>query len=381
MKKLAIVATHPIQYYAPVFQQLSRVLRLKVFYTEGEQAINKYDGGFEQRIDWDIPLLSEYEFEFLKNISPCPGSASFLGIINTDAIKRIQQFEPSTLLIYGWANPSHLNLIRFFHDRVNIMFRGDSRLIAGEHWLKKAVKTAMLNWVYNRVSTALYVGSLNRDYFEAYGPSKMQLVFAPHAIDNERFRKDYKAEASELRKNLGIQPKEIVVLFAGKHMQIKDPAILLKAFCELKPANVHLLLVGGGLLTSDLRLYAARQEAGSHVHFLPFQNQSQMPIIYKSCDLFCMPSQKPGETWGLAINEAMAAGKAILCSDQVGAAKDLVNADNGAIFKAQDLGDLKEKLTALLRNKTALATLGKCSAERIKHWSMDKQVEQICAHV
>jgi glycosyltransferase involved in cell wall biosynthesis len=381
MKKLAIVITHPIQYYVPVFQRLSQLLTLKVFYTEGQQAINKFDTGFEQRIKWDIPLLSGYEFEFLKNISPYSGTSHFLGVINTAAVKSIQQFKPTTLLIYGWANPSHLNLIHFFHNKVSIMFRGDSRLLEGESWLKKAVKTALLNWIYNRVNTSFYVGSLNKEYFKSYGPPKMKLVYAPHAIDNARFEKDQDSGSRDLRRNFKIPQTDILILFAGKHIQIKDPTILLRAFCDLKPAHVHLLFVGSGPLTASLRLYAAAQEAGRFVHFLPFQNQSKMPTMYKACDLFCMPTKNPGETWGLAINEAMAAGRGILCSDQVGAAKDLVDDSNGAIFRAEDLADLKEKLTALLVSKATLKVLGQRSAQRIKRWSLDKQVEQIFTHV
>jgi glycosyltransferase involved in cell wall biosynthesis len=77
----------------------------------------------------------------------------------------------------------------------------------------------------------------------------------------------------------------------------------------------------------------------------------------------------------------MAAGRGILCSDQVGAAKDLVDDSNGAIFRAEDLADLKEKLTALLVSKATLKVLGQRSAQRIKRWSLDKQVEQIFTHV
>ena len=42
MKKLAIISTHPIQYYAPIFfQLLSKEIELKVFYTAGEQSLEK----------------------------------------------------------------------------------------------------------------------------------------------------------------------------------------------------------------------------------------------------------------------------------------------------------------------------------------------------
>ncbi|MNI79776.1 UDP-D-galactose:(glucosyl)lipopolysaccharide-1,6-D-galactosyltransferase [compost metagenome] len=114
------------------------------------------------------------------------------------------------------------------------------------------------------------------------------------------------------------------------------------------------------------------------IHFLDFQNQTAMPVVYQACDLFCLPSQGPGETWGLAVNEAMAAGKAVLVSDKVGCAADLVKPMiNGAIFKSGDLADLKQKLKTLTENKTKLAQMGLASHQIIQDWSFEKQVKAI----
>jgi glycosyltransferase involved in cell wall biosynthesis len=83
----------------------------------------------------------------------------------------------------------------------------------------------------------------------------------------------------------------------------------------------------------------------------------------------------------LAVNEAMASGKAILASNQVESATDLVDHTNGKVFESENLFDLKEKLTSLLKDKQALAKLGENSEKRIADWSIEKQVQQILAHV
>ena len=82
MKKLAIITTHPIQYYAPVFKLLRQrqKLDIKVFYTWGKNAEIKYDPGFKKNIEWDIPLLDGYPYEWVKNISQNPGTHNFKGI-------------------------------------------------------------------------------------------------------------------------------------------------------------------------------------------------------------------------------------------------------------------------------------------------------------
>lgn len=86
------------------------------------------------------------------------------------------------------------------------------------------------------------------------------------------------------------------------------------------------------------------------IHFLNFQNQCSMPAVYNMCDVFILPSQS--ETWGLAMNEAMACGKAIVASDRCGGAIDLIQPGvNGFIFKINNLEDLKDKLQLFMNNE------------------------------
>ena len=74
-----------------------------------------------------------------------------------------------------------------------------------------------------------------------------------------------------------------------------------------------------------------------------------MPSVYKSADVFVLPSGGPGETWGLAVNEAMAAGKPVLVSDKCGCAPDLVDDGvNGFVFKNGQVDDLKDKLERMV---------------------------------
>lgn len=381
MKRLAIVITHPIQYYIPLFQLLTKQIRIKVFYTGGRSAINKYDKGFGQHIRWDIPLLQGYEYEFIPNFACSPGSHHFLGILNFNAAKRIRRFNPSAVLIYGWAYLSHLNLLRAFKNKIPVLFRGDSKLIKSNSRFTDYMKSLLLTSVYRDVVTAFYVGTANQAYFKAYGLRDSQLAFAPHAVDNSRFAENRITEVLALRQELGIKPEEIIILFSGKLQEIKNPALLIQAFCNMDISNTQLLMVGSGRLEEELKFLASGNSSSKRIHFLPFQNQSRMPVIYQACDLFCLPSKFPGETWGLAVNEAMAAGKAILASDEVGSALDLVSPQNGMVFKSENLDDLTQKLTALVESKTKLNRLGENSRKKIADWSLEKQVQRILAHV
>jgi glycosyltransferase involved in cell wall biosynthesis len=377
---LAIITTHPIQYYAPVFKLIAERCNLKVFYTWGEEGAKpKYDPGFGKAIEWDLPLLAGYNYEFLKNISKQPGSNHFKGIINPDIIKKVNGFKPDAILLIGWSYSSHLKVMRHFKGSIPVWFRGDSTLLDSASKWKQVLRQIALKWIYSYIDRAFYVGSANKAYFKKCGLKESQLVFAPHAIDNERFSENRQIEALDFRKYLNIQEADILVLFAGKLEIKKDPKILLKAFAELGRENIHLLFVGNGVLEDELKSKCEELTNPALVHFLPFQNQQTMPVIYQSCDLFCLPSKGPGETWGLAVNEAMACSKAVLVSDKVGCAVDLVKEGyNGAIFKAGSLASLTQHLTQLINmGKENFAGMGLNSKKIISDWTFEKQVSAI----
>ncbi|WP_235526214.1 glycosyltransferase family 4 protein [Pedobacter sp. Leaf216] len=377
MKKLAIVISHPIQYYSKVFELLGKQCSLMVFYTAGKIDGLNYDAGFGKTIEWDIPLLEGYNYTFVKNLAKKPGYNHFAGIKNPDLITLIGQFEPAAILVYGWAYQSHLTVMRHFKGKIPVWFRGDSTLLDDRPGLKNLSRRFFLTWVYSHIDTAFYVGTANKAYFKAMGVANYKLIHAPHAVDNDRFGQSRQEEVVKLREHLGITQNEILILYAGKFEEKKNPLILLEGFLNLNHSNTHLLFVGNGELEEKLKNTALRQTQGDNrnerIHFMDFQNQLTMPVIYQACDLFCLPSKGPAETWGLTVNEAMAAGKAVLVSDKVGCAKDLIiDKENGFVFKSENLPDLTNKLLKFERNIT-LEQFGRKSIEIISSWNFDRQ--------
>src|SRR4051812_15223029 len=81
-KRLAIVVSHPIQYYAPLYQRLAKRddVAIKVFYTWHAGAGPIQDAGFGMPVAWDIPLTEGYEFELVPNVSSDPGTHHFGGL-------------------------------------------------------------------------------------------------------------------------------------------------------------------------------------------------------------------------------------------------------------------------------------------------------------
>lgn len=381
--RLAIVSTHPIQYYAPIFQELTRsaAVRPRVFFTWSQTAdAAVVDPGFGRAITWDIPLLEGYEYEFVPNVASRPGTDHFWGLRNPGLTRAIETWGADAVLVFGWNTVSHLSALRYFKGRIPVFFRGDSTLLNRSSWWRTAARRAVLSWVYRHVDVAIAVGSNNRDYFNWCGIPRERIAFAPHAIDTRRFSdRDgvHDRRAVQWRAELGIPDTDRTIVYAGKLMPTKDLLLLLDAFLRCG-APGRLVLVGNGELESELR---ARAAGRADVYFVPFQNQQAMPAVYRLGNVFVLPSR--GETWGLALNEAMASRRPVIASDKVGGARDLVTAGvNGWVFESGNL----EQLTAVVRDaltcsESKLSAMGLAAERESARWTIEAAARGIEAAV
>jgi glycosyltransferase involved in cell wall biosynthesis len=377
--RLAIVVTHPIQYYAPLYRLLARrgVLDIHVFYGwEGSANAAAPDPGFGRRVKWDIPLLGGYDHTFVHNDSSKPGTGHFLGISSRELLSSVTAWNPDVLLVYGWKYHSHLQIMRRMHGRLPIMFRGDSTLLGSKAGIQRWARHRVLSWVYRHVDLALYVGQHNRAYFAAHGLEDERLAWAPHSVENDRFQDphgSFRRQANAWRQDLGIADDETVALFVGKLEPVKAPDLLLAAFMARAQPRAHLIMAGTGPLEATLR---RRAKGNRHVHFIGFQNQSRMPVVYRLGDFFVLPSRS--ETWGLAVNEAMASGLPAIVSNRVGCAPDLVESGKtGSVFRHDDVGALTKLLTEYFGDATLRATLSAGAEERIGKWSLEEQATRL----
>lgn len=374
-KKLAIVTTHPIQYNAPLFSLINNrgITDIRVFYTWGQSKEGiLYDPGFKKIFQWDIPLMEGYDYEFIQNISPKAGTKSFFGIINKNLVKRIQLYNPDAILVYGWSFVSHLHILMHFKGKVKLLFRGDSTLLneGSSFLIKKFIRRFFLKWVYKHISHALYVGSANKEYFLKHGLKNNQLHFAPHAIDIRRFMGDdllFNQRAADWRKMLGYSEECIIVLFAGKLEYVKAPDLLIHQFMASVNQSIKLIVAGNGHMENQLKNMAAQD---NRISFLDFQNQQMMPVLYRLADIYILPSRS--ETWGLAVNEAMACGRPVIVSNKVGCQFDLIIPGvTGFVFdsnSAQELTDIFDDL----KSQEILISMGKRAKQKVSEYNYEK---------
>jgi len=122
----------------------------------------------------------------------------------------------------------------------------------------------------------------------------------------------------------------------------------------------------------------AKQLNWESIRFLGFQNQSALPQLFDLCDVFSLPSVH--EPWGLIVNEAMAAGRAVVVSDEAGCARDLVrDGETGFVTKSRDVQALAEALRKLTSEPGLAARMGTAGAERIRDWDYEADLRGLKA--
>jgi glycosyltransferase involved in cell wall biosynthesis len=98
--------------------------------------------------------------------------------------------------------------------------------------------------------------------------------------------------------------------------------------------------------------------------------------VYAAGDIFVLPAE--GEAWGLAVNEAMAAGVVPVISSEVGAAPDLiVQGETGFVFPFGDWTAMAEHVERLVRDDALRQRLARAAGERVRRYGYDAAVEGI----
>jgi glycosyltransferase involved in cell wall biosynthesis len=374
---LAILTSHPIQYQAPIWRALASAGRVpfEVWFLTNHGVTAIRDREFGQAFAWDIDLTSGYPHDFLR-IADGWSMASFRGVRLTESLaERMKSRGVTHLWVEGWRFQAFWDAVKVAHtSNVKVWMRGDSNDLKRDSKLKSLIKRPLLRRHFACVDAFLCVGAANRRLYESLGAPAEALVAAPHCVDNDRFAVEadrLRAQRIALRRRWNIPANAKCVLYCGKLIPKKRPLDVVAAIEELnrtRPADdpLHLLIVGSGELDAAIRercdirfdsqrgVDAAAPSSVRPLASLPgFINQSQISEAYAAADVLVLASDA-GETWGLVVNECMAAGIPAVVSNKCGCAEDLpAKLDPGLVFRCGSIEDMARALDVAVRAKFA----------------------------
>lgn len=200
----------------------------------------------------------------------------------------------------------------------------------------------------------------------AYGCDNIAVV--PNAA-SEIFRPvSREAAASFVRSRFGLHAP--FVLNVGDLQPRKNQTGLIRAFVEAIRAfpqlRHHLVLAGKETWYAPrVRKAAERSGAAGRIHFIGYVSDDDLLQLYNACELFAFPSLYEG--FGLPVLEAMACGKAVMCSN-ISALPEVVDAA-ALLFDPCSTEEMTRALLDLLLDAELRTRMERLGLQRSAHFS------------
>jgi glycosyltransferase involved in cell wall biosynthesis len=367
MIRLAVFATHPIQYFVPLWRELSRRpgLEVTVFYFSDHSVRGGLDRGFQMKLAWDVPLLTGYRHVFISRNADLskPGSVDL-----PDARRILIEGNFNAVLLLGYTHAFEREVARASRSLdIKIVLRGDFSSHLRTAWWKLPLKRIYLKWFYELVDVFGYAGESGRRHLAENGVSESRMVYIPWAVDTTLFEAQKRRfSRSRARRRLGYREKDVVALFCGKLDHVKQPLLFLDALARLP--EVKGLIVGSGPLMATCAQRVSTG-LGDRVLLRGFVNQSELGLHYRASDFLVLPSIS--ETWGLVVNEAMQFGLPAIVSDGVGCRLDLVKPGRtGYVFPVGNADALVKAIGLLVRDRPGMRQMGRAAASWIRPFTV-----------
>jgi glycosyltransferase involved in cell wall biosynthesis len=184
-----------------------------------------------------------------------------------------------------------------------------------------------------------------------------------------------------LREELGLGPDDLVIVVVARLTPWKGHMVLLDAFRAIhrEHPRARLLIVGAPTFwetgyEAELRERAEELGCGEAVRWLGFRED--IPELLALSDLMVLPSDT--EPFGIAIVEAMIAGKPVVVCDTGGPREIVVEGGTGLVVPTWQVGPLADAIDALLSDPVRARRMGEAGRARaLEHFDIRQGVRRI----
>lgn len=285
-------------------------------------------------------------------------------------IEWIRRHRAAAVVLLGYNDAGRLRIIRWCHRRrIPCLLFGDSNIRSDRSrgW-RGSVKRLILPRLIEKCPAILACGSLGREYFRKYGVPDERIFYTPYEPDYEMIASVTPDEVAAALSRRGLPPGRDFLMYCGRLVAVKRVDLVIDAFAAVaaERPNWDLLILGDGPLREALqaRLPNALRPRAHWIGFSP--NQREVSALQRAARAMILASD--AEPWGVVINEAVAAGLAVIATDVVGAAAELVrDGVNGRIVAC---GDLAQTVSAVrdVTDPARLASYRSHSAQILADW-------------
>lgn len=236
-------------------------------------------------------------------------------------------------------------------------------------------------WLYRRVDYLVAISEIIRQNLIATHPfSSEKIGVIHHGVDLEQFSLAKISDRS-VRQELGFSHEQVVVGMVGRLQISKGCLEFLEMARRVHLQQPHTQFVIVGEATrgepQEAELIRAKHRELQLEQFVTFLGfRTDIPAVLAALDVFVFPSH--AEAFGLALLEAMAAGKAVIASNNDGVLDLVSHEENGLLFPPRAIEVLTQTCLRLVQDATLRQRMGTASRARVEgKFSVQRMLEQI----
>lgn len=334
--RVGLLTNIPTPYRLPLFQRLSE--------RPGIALSVAFCAASEQNRRWQLVSPFSFDHVILPGGTLNLTSTDLVAIhVNGGVAEWVGARRLDALIVGGWSSPTYLWAAAYCRRRgiPVVLWAGST---AGEPSLGRLLTLPIVRLMVRAASAYIAYGTAAARYLIGLGAPAAKIAHALNTVDLEHWAgAAARADRAALRRDLALGDR-ITFLYVGQLIRRKGVDLLLEAFADARRAtpNIALVIAGEGQLEQELRAQAQRLGLDD-VRFVGHRAYGELPDYYAAADVVVLPSRS--EVWGLTVNEALASGRPVICSDVIGAAHDLViGRPTGWVARAGSVVDLAARL-------------------------------------
>ncbi|HEX5492575.1 MAG TPA: glycosyltransferase [Candidatus Udaeobacter sp.] len=317
------------QFYSPVSGGVKRYLHEKIDYIHGQASRHEHvlivpgaktnlkANGRSRVYTIRSPVVSR--------------TAQYRALLNLRAVEEILDRERPDIIEsadpyqLGWralkvGRALRIPVVGFYHSHFPEAYVRKSATLLGRTATHRVMKLsrAYVRKLYNQHAATIVASDLLGRVLRGWGVHNVRVLSL--GVNTEIFRPD-ESGTEAVRRPLGVQPDQNLLLYVGRLAKEKNTTTLLRAFNTLqrrRPNEFHLLVIGDGPDRTQLRKLQLRTDNVSWIRYCA--DPGELAGYYRAADLFVHPSIQ--ETFGLAALESQACGTPVVgirgsCMDNV----------------------------------------------------------------
>lgn len=299
--------------------------------------LQKYDGienyllisDYKSQKNWDHITKKVFYYKYKRNIF-----SIFLAIKQIHEV--IERVNPDIIHVHStWAG-FFVRLPYLFRKRkVKIIYQSHGwAFLMDTSKYKKKIYAFVEKFLSIPTDKIINISKYEQNQAIKYGFNKNKMIMIYNGVEDTVNKSNLK---------LNWDKNKINLLFVGRLDRQKGLDLLLDVYNKIKLKNLHLYVIGTGILDNNL------PQSTEHVTYLGWVNNKDIDAYYQACDAVIMPSRWEG--FGLVAVEAMRNSKPVIVSS-AGALPELIkNNINGYVFNLKDKFSLRDILIKLDRDK------------------------------